>query len=110
MWLSGRIRQLAINLNHPGCTGDIRSLIMKRFEEVVLHQGAHLYLVMPKMKPDRKARKFFEGSRSPISEGPISSNLAMKGMISIANDKKPPPRQFRSLADVSTWIQKNGSS
>jgi hypothetical protein len=64
-------------LSRPNCLGPERECLLKRFEELVLYGGKPVFLKV-------KASKGNERSMD-----------------------QSPPRQFRDLHDVASWIQKN---
>jgi serine/threonine protein kinase len=70
-------RSLAKLLSHPGCVAEQRDVLLKRFEELVLHDGKPVFL-----KPDASDGKKPAGDQLP-------------------------PRQFQNLHDAADWIQKN---
>ncbi len=74
-------RSLARLLSHPGCVDELREILIQRFEELVFHDGKHVFL--PKPEPEAEA----ETSQVP--------------------EPVPPSRQFHNLHDAAAWIQLN---
>jgi serine/threonine protein kinase len=70
-------RSLAGVLSHPACVGKLRESLLRRFEELVFHEGKPVF-----SKPDATDRKKAAGDQLP-------------------------PRRFHSLYDAADWIQKN---
>jgi hypothetical protein len=70
-------RSLAKLLSHPACVADQRDVLLKRFEELALHDGKPAFL-----KPDATDGK------KPAGD-------------------PPRPRRFHNLHDAAEWIQEN---
>jgi serine/threonine protein kinase len=75
-------KSLASMLQHPSITGPLRDAMLQRFEELVLHDGQHVFLTLK--EPNAKVQ-----TSDPTKQHPV------------------PPRQFHNLHDASDWIQKN---
>ncbi|HEV8070078.1 MAG TPA: serine/threonine-protein kinase [Planctomycetaceae bacterium] len=71
-------RSLAKLLSHPGCVGEERECLLKRFEELVAYDGKAVFL-----KPN-----------------------AADGTGAQMKDREP-PRRFHNLHDAAAWIQQN---
>ncbi|MCY2967429.1 MAG: hypothetical protein NT069_27975 [Planctomycetota bacterium] len=71
-------RSVAKLMSHPGCVGELRELLLQRFEELLFHDGQPVYL-----KPEPAAN----AATTPVTN--------------------PPPRRFHNLHDAAAWIQHN---
>jgi len=80
------VRFLAGMLAHPGCVGEYREALLKRFEELVLYGGQHVFLPWPKKDDnDNEDENATTDKVAPVV----------------------PERQFRTIHDASEWIRKN---
>jgi serine/threonine protein kinase len=70
-------RALSKLLSHPGCVGEVRQDLLRRFEEIVLYDGKPIFT-----QPDATDEK------KPAGHQQL-------------------PRRFHNLHDAATWIQQN---
>jgi serine/threonine protein kinase len=70
-------RHVAGLLSHPGCLGELRYDLLRRFEEIAFYQGKSVFV-----EPATESQK-----RHPAMS--------------------PPPRRFQNLSDAAAWIQQN---
>ncbi len=83
-------KHIAEMLPHPAAVGDVRETLLKRFEELLLYGGQHIFLTE---KPED------ESSESP-------GNAERSGQT-LGRSPEPPPRKFRTIHDAQIWIQQN---
>lgn len=81
-------RALAKLLKHPGCNDDPREWMLMRFEELLFHEGKHVFLTLPESEAESPAGDpgGLKPNRSPV---------------------KPPARRFHTIHDAAAWIEKN---
>jgi len=82
-------RALAKLLSHPGCVGEEREYLLRRFEELALYEGK---AVFPKLQ-----RREGSGARF----------IEVKADSGKQPSPAPPPRRFHNLHDAAAWIQQN---
>jgi hypothetical protein len=79
-------------------TTEMREALLKRFEELVLYGGQHIFLTV---KPDEEA------SDTPVS-GKIGGLTPGRSPGELQrNTPEPLPRKFRTIYNVQVWIQQN---
>ncbi len=74
-------RSVVAFLFHPGSCEEPQEILLQRFEELVFHEGRHVYLV-------------------PESEDKQSDT-------DHAKRRESPPRRFHTVHDAAAWIQEN---
>ena len=75
-------RTVATLLQHPGCTSEPREFLLERFEELVFHDGRHVYLI-----PESDDKRSQSTPATPVPE--------------------PSARRFSSIHDAAVWIAQN---
>lgn len=84
-------RTVATLLQHPGCTGKLREHLVKRFEELVYHDGKHVFLTLPESGSRNSAMADDELGWGTPNRSPIEPSL----------------RRFHTVHDAAAWIQRN---
>jgi hypothetical protein len=74
-------------LSHPGCIGEARQRLLRRFEELVFYDGRPVF-----QRPDRSAP---------------GVGLAELDTPPVPPESPTPPRRFHTAYDAAEWIQKH---
>jgi len=79
-------RSIAKLLSHPGCIGEARECLLKRFEELIFHEGRHVFLV-------------------PENSDSDSDKSATQVVTSLKPETHA--RRFHTIYDAADWIKNN---
>ncbi len=76
-------KSVATMLRHPACVNEPRDFLLRRFEELLFHDGQHVLLTPP------------------------DSGTEAQPTDAATPKLEPPPRRFHNMHDAAEWIQKN---
>ncbi len=90
-------RELARLLSHPGCVGEFRINVLRRFEELVLYDGQPVFS-NPLIAQLQAKEEADENEADATEAGESSADVAETAL---------PPRRFHTVYDAAAWINEN---
>ena len=84
-------KSVARVFTHSGCVDEPREFLLQRFEELVFHDGKHVFLTMPESD----------------TENAETTGSELGGLTPSRSPFEQPVRRFQTIHDAAAWIQQN---